>query len=105
MQQICLNLLNNALDAMEQTGGTILITTTLEAEMVVIAFKDNGPGIPRTNLSRLFDPFFTTKPVGKGTGLGLSVCYGIVDRMGGLMEARSEKGIGTTFIVTLPAAG
>lgn len=104
MQQICLNLLNNALDAMEQTGGTIIITTTVETQMVVIAFKDNGPGIPRTNLSRIFDPFFTTKPVGKGTGLGLSICYGIIHKMGGKIEAQSEVGRGTSFFIRLPVS-
>jgi two-component system NtrC family sensor kinase len=56
------------------------------------------------NLKTVFAPFFTTKPVGKGTGLGLSVCYGIVDSMGGVMEVESEKGVGTKFIIRLPAA-
>jgi two-component system NtrC family sensor kinase len=71
---------------------------------VRVSVKDNGVGISPENLKKVFAPFFTTKPVGKGTGLGLSVCYGIVDSMGGVMEVESEKGVGTKFIIRLPAA-
>jgi two-component system NtrC family sensor kinase len=67
------------------------------------AVRDNGTGISPENLKKVFAPFFTTKPVGKGTGLGLSVCYGIIDRLGGEMEVASEKGVGTTFTIRLPA--
>ena len=63
---------------------------------------DNGPGIPKANLSRIFDPFFTTKPVGKGTGLGLSICYGIIKKMGGEIEVQSVVDVETTFRVRIP---
>ena len=71
---------------------------------VEIFVRDNGSGISPEDRKKIFSPFFTTKPVGKGTGLGLSVCYGIIDKMGGIMEVKSEKGVGTTFTVILPAA-
>jgi two-component system NtrC family sensor kinase len=70
---------------------------------VKISVKDNGAGISSDNLKKIFAPFFTTKPPGKGTGLGLYVCYGIVEGMGGTMEVESQRGVGTTFVVYLPA--
>jgi two-component system NtrC family sensor kinase len=102
LQQVFMNILHNALDAMEKTGGEILITSTTDDGELVLSFKDTGPGIPASNLGRLFDPFFTTKPVGKGTGLGLSICYGIVKRMSGRIDVESQVGSGTTFHVALP---
>ena len=76
-----------------------------EHHTIEISVSDNGTGISRENLQKIFSPFFTTKPVGKGTGLGLSVCYGIIDHMGGVMTVESEKGLGTTFTITLPESG
>ena len=105
MQQVLLNLLNNAIYAMEKTGGTIKIGTKLsqlEKEHLVIIVEDNGPGIPESNLPRIFDPFFTTKPVGKGTGLGLSICYGIVQKMGGKIDVQSAVDVGTRFRIWIP---
>ncbi|MDX9787703.1 MAG: ATP-binding protein [Desulfobacterales bacterium] len=102
IQQVMLNLINNALDAMEKSGGRIQIGTRLEDGHVVIEVADNGPGIPETNLARIFDPFFTTKAVGRGTGLGLSICYGIVNRMGGQIKVKSAVGDGTSFYIYLP---
>lgn len=103
MQQVVLNLLNNAVDAInEKTGGVINITTGREGDRLVLAVEDSGEGIPEANLPRIFDPFFTTKPVGKGTGLGLSICYGIIDKMGGTIKVASSVGKGTTFTVSLP---
>ncbi len=102
IQQVLFNLIGNAIDAMEETGGKIQIATGYDGHMVTLEVKDNGPGIPRTVLSRIFDPFYTTKPVGKGTGLGLSICYGIVNRMGGKITVSSAVGVGTTFTVLLP---
>lgn len=102
LQQVFLNLINNALDAMEAKGGSLAIESRLEKDRIVVAISDTGAGIPEANLNRIFDPFFTTKPAGKGTGLGLSICYGIIDKMGGKIEVRSTVGQGTTFTVHLP---
>ena len=106
LQQVFLNLINNALDAMEKGGGKLKITTHLESEEkfhgVVVDIADSGPGIPKVNLSKIFDPFFTTKPVGKGTGLGLSICYGIINKMGGEISVDSILGEGTTFHIHFP---
>lgn len=106
LQQVFLNLINNALDAMEKTGGTLSITTRAESEEkfygVIVDIADTGPGIPKANLAKIFDPFFTTKPVGKGTGLGLSICYGIINKMGGEISVDSILGEGTTFHVRFP---
>lgn len=102
LQQVFLNLINNALDAMEKTGGTLNVSNGLEGDYIVVEVADDGPGIPGANLARIFDPFFTTKPVGKGTGLGLSICYGIIKKMGGDIEVRSTVDAGTTFSVKIP---
>ncbi len=108
LQQVLINLLNNAFDAVVSRhgseGGELAIGAARKWEKVAIRVKDNGSGISPENLKRIFSPFFTTKAVGKGTGLGLSVCYGIIDSMGGVIEVDSEKGVGTTFTITLPAA-
>ncbi|WP_319409685.1 ATP-binding protein [uncultured Desulfosarcina sp.] len=109
LQQVLLNLLNNALDAIiEQrgsTGGTIgLDLSTGENGTATIDVSDNGTGISPENMEKIFAPFFTTKPIGKGTGLGLSVCFGIVQQMGGKMEVASTVGKGTTFSIVLPAS-
>ena len=104
MQQVLLNLVNNAVDAIPQGGGTVTVATETSDGTVVLRVEDDGEGIPAPNLGRIFDPFFTTKPVGQGTGLGLSICYGIVDKLGGSIAVDSEVGAGTTFTVTLPTA-
>ncbi len=102
LQQVFLNLINNALDAMDKTGGTLEISAKHEQGQIAIEVKDNGPGIPRANLARIFDPFFTTKPVGSGTGLGLSICYGIIHKMGGDISVKSTVDVGTTFEIRIP---
>lgn len=102
LQQVFLNLINNALDAMEKEGGELDITVQLENEHVVFFLADTGQGIPEANMERIFDPFFTTKPVGKGTGLGLSICFGIIKKMGGEIDIRSVVGAGTTFRIVVP---
>jgi two-component system NtrC family sensor kinase len=105
MQQVLLNLINNALDAMEKTGGNIIVSTKisqLEEDHIVVIVEDDGPGIPAANLTRIFDPFFTSKPVGKGTGLGLSICYGIISKMGGKIDVQSEVGFGSRFRIWIP---
>jgi signal transduction histidine kinase len=105
VQQVFLNIINNARQAIEahQPGGLIRITSEKWGNHVRIIFEDNGPGISETNLSKVFDPFFTTKEVGKGTGLGLSLCYGIIREHDGTITVKSKPGEGATFIVDLPA--
>ena len=104
IQQVFLNIINNARQAMEarKTKGQIHITSETRAGSVWITFQDNGPGIPREHLSKIFDPFFTTKEVGKGTGLGLSICYGIIKEHGGTITPASRPGEGATFLIELP---
>jgi two-component system, NtrC family, sensor kinase len=102
LQQVFLNLINNALDAMGSEGGIIEISSSVADGYVVIDVADTGHGIPKTIMARMFDPFFTTKPVGKGTGLGLSICYGIIKKMGGKITVNSAVGVGTTMHVHLP---
>ncbi len=102
LQQVLLNIVNNALDAMEKSGGEINIRSKRNDDVVVITLEDTGPGIAQANLQRIFDPFFTTKPVGKGTGLGLSICYGIINKMGGHIDVQSEVEKGTAFTISLP---
>jgi len=107
LKQVLLNLLINAMDAVDQAGagrGTISIRTYPEAlEGAGLVVSDTGCGIPRENLDKLFEPFFTTKPVGKGIGIGLSTCYGIVAEHRGEIIVHSECGQGSRFIVRLPS--
>jgi two-component system NtrC family sensor kinase len=105
LQQVFLNILNNAYDAVQEAGrrGRIRIHTRRQAEMIEVAVSDNGTGI--ADPERIFDPFYTTKQAGKGTGLGLSICYGIVRAHGGEIQCWNEDaGIGSTFVVRLPVA-
>lgn len=101
IQQVILNLLINALDAIEETG-VIRVDTRHEGDEVVLTVQDDGSGIARDDLARIFDPFFTTKTVGEGTGLGLAISYEIVHRHGGEISVDSTPGCGTTFRVALP---
>jgi signal transduction histidine kinase len=99
--QVFFNLMDNAVDALEEVGGgKLMIRTSHDDEKVTIEFSDSGPGIKSPH--QVFDPFFTTKPVGKGTGLGLSICYGIVQEHGGRIECFNRPEGGATFIVELP---
>ena len=105
LQQVVLNILNNAYDAVRDSGaaGHIEIITQLKNGFNEIVFRDNGPGIAYPE--RIFDPFFTTKEVGKGTGLGLSICYGILREHGGDVTCHNNhRGPGATFVVRLPLA-
>jgi len=105
IQQVLLNILNNAYQAIEaqgRSGGRIKIRTETAGARARILIQDNGPGIPAEVLPRIFDPFFTTKGVGKGTGLGLSLCYGIIKEHGGSITPVSRYGEGATFIIELP---
>jgi two-component system, NtrC family, sensor kinase len=102
LQQVFLNLINNAIDAIG-ANGHIEVATTMVDHHIVAHIKDDGPGIPKDHQRRIFDPFYTTKPSGRGTGLGLSISYSIIERMGGRISFDSEPGKGTTFTVKLPA--
>ncbi len=102
MQQVLSNIINNGLDAMENKGDHLDISSASHEDHIVITVRDNGPGIPAINLNRVFDPFFSTKPVGKGSGLGLSICYGIIKKMGGKIDFESVVGEGSAFNIVLP---
>ncbi len=101
LEQVLINLIKNSLDALTN-GGHIQVSASRQGDEVVIAVRDDGPGVAAQNLQRIFEPFFTTKPVGKGTGLGLSVCYGLVQSWGGRLEAESDTGRGMTMKIRLP---
>jgi two-component system NtrC family sensor kinase len=105
LQQVFLNILNNAYDAIEESGraGKILLKTASAGHSIEISLADNGTGI--VDVERIFDPFYTTKPTGKGTGLGLSICYGIVRAHGGEIQcSNNADGMGSTFSIRIPAA-
>jgi two-component system NtrC family sensor kinase len=102
LQQVFVNLLNNAAEAMEGSGTITLATRPMNSQWVEIKVSDTGRGIPEENLGKLFTPFFTTKALGRGTGLGLSIVYGIIKMHRGQIAVQSQVGQGTTFIVTLP---
>ncbi|HEV2328768.1 MAG TPA: ATP-binding protein [Verrucomicrobiae bacterium] len=107
IQQVLLNIVNNAQEAIQATGraGRIQIVTETGMSNIRISIQDDGPGIPEEHLRRLFDPFFTTKEIGKGTGLGLSLCYGYIKEQGGTITPMSEVGKGATFLIELPIPG
>jgi PAS domain S-box-containing protein len=105
LQQVFLNILNNAYDAVQEAGqrGRIVIRTRLRGESIEVAVTDNGTGI--ADPEHIFDPFYTTKPAGKGTGLGLSICYGIVRAHGGeILCWNNSEQPGSTFVVRIPVA-
>jgi PAS domain S-box-containing protein len=105
LNQVFLNLLMNALQAIEATGrgsGRLRLATRAASSDITISIADDGCGIPPDVLPRIFDPFFTTKPVGRGTGLGLSIGHGIIAEHGGRIEVESTVGIGTAFHIHLP---
>jgi two-component system NtrC family sensor kinase len=105
IQQVLLNLLINAADAMEKKGKITLATRVVEnrgALFVEVDVNDSGPGIPESIRSKIFEPFFTTKPIGKGTGLGLAVSYGIIKKHQGTIFIRDSEGMGAKFCIQLP---
>ncbi|MGK7924714.1 MAG: ATP-binding protein [Spirulina sp.] len=106
LNQVFMNLIVNALDAMEEAetqGKQIaILTEQISGDRVSIKIRDNGPGIPDRLKDKLFDPFFTTKPIGKGTGLGLSICYQIIEKHKGTIKVESQPGAGTEFAIVLP---
>ncbi len=101
LNQVFMNILVNAAQAIEEKGEIKIITKSLNGH-VEIAISDTGSGIPKENLSKIFDPFFTSKDVGKGTGLGLNVAYNIIKKHNGTLNVQSEVGKGTTFTIKIP---
>jgi signal transduction histidine kinase len=101
LQQVFMNLVLNARDAMPQ-GGQLTIRTYQEGSQLVVMVQDSGAGISEENVKRIYDPFFTTKKAGKGSGLGLSVSYGIIQEHSGRINVDSTAGQGTTFRLHLP---
>ncbi len=102
LEQVFINILSNALEAMPE-GGRLSISTVVREGMIEARIADTGTGIAQENVSRVFDPFFTTKEVGSGTGLGLYICYGIIKQHHGLIELSSAPGQGATVTVKIPA--
>jgi two-component system NtrC family sensor kinase len=108
LEQVFLNLISNARDAMERTERKKELTIAASLlrhngwNDVEVIVKDTGNGIPQENIDKIFEPFFSTKEVGQGTGLGLSICYGIIEAHGGRIEVESKVNEGTTFRVLLP---
>jgi signal transduction histidine kinase len=105
LQQVLINLISNARDAME-SGGILRLRAWREkkkdAEYVVLSVQDTGRGIPAHQIGRIFEPFYTTKPPGKGTGLGLSICRRLMEALGGGIEVTSREGKGANFFVWFP---
>ena len=104
LQQVFLNIIDNAIDAVGQSGQIRVETFTdkQDHKQIMVKISDNGPGISRELISKIFDPFFTTKRPDEGTGLGLSISYGIMEKLGGHIAVESEEGKGTTFIISVP---
>ena len=105
LQQVILNMLINASQAIDKPRGTVKVTTRVDGKEVQIKVKDNGKGIDEKTIGQIFDPFFTTKRGQGGTGLGLSIAYGIIKEHKGRIGVVSEVGVGTTFCIYLPVAG
>jgi two-component system, NtrC family, sensor kinase len=101
LQQVFLNLISNAIDAIGKEG-LVAVKSGRSGQELQVRISDNGPGIPEELQKKVFDPFFTTKEKGKGTGLGLWISYSIIEKMGGAIDLKSKRGEGTTFTVKLP---
>jgi two-component system NtrC family sensor kinase len=101
LNQVWMNLLVNAAQAIGEIEGEVLVKTRCEGRTVIASISDTGRGMAPEQLKKIFDPFFTTKPVGEGTGLGLSISHGIIERHGGKIEVKSAPGQGTTFTIYL----
>jgi len=101
LQQVILNLVNNAIDAIGKDG-TVSIKSSRDPSHITVVIADSGPGIPESMQKKIFDPFFTTKSTGKGTGLGLWISYNIIEKMGGKLSLQSREGQGAAFTITLP---
>lgn len=104
LQQIFLNIINNAIDAIGQNGEISITSSLAKNSFIQIDIKDNGPGIEPAVMKHIFDPFFTTKDTGKGTGLGLAITYGLITKLGGDIKVASVLNTGTTFSIYLPVS-
>ncbi|MCJ7596737.1 MAG: PAS domain S-box protein [Desulfobacterales bacterium] len=104
LQQVFINILKNALDAVAHVRkrGVVRVISRSENGLIRVQVQDNGKGIPKKHVKKIFDPFFTTKPPGRGTGLGLSICHGIMKKLKGSIDVDSRVGLGTTFTVSIP---
>ncbi|HSO18445.1 MAG TPA: ATP-binding protein [Desulfosarcina sp.] len=102
LRQVVVNLAGNAVQAMDEHGGELIVTSRVDNDRLAIVVEDTGPGIPAEHLDKIFEPFFTTKEVGEGTGLGLSVSYSLVTRMGGQLTAGNRPDGGARFTVSIP---
>mgnify|MGYP000194579880 CR=1 FL=1 len=101
LQQVFLNIIKNAIDAIDREG-TITISSNCLAGDIRVVIEDDGPGIPEEIIKHIFEPFYTTKETGKGTGLGLSITFGLLKKLGGDITVRSKVGVGTAFTITIP---
>lgn len=103
LREVFLNLIQNSIDALAPSG-SIFLSTSYTGDRLMLAFQDNGAGIPEKNLSKIFDPFFTTKKSSakRGTGLGLAICYNMISQHNGEISVSSKEGEGTTFVIALP---
>jgi two-component system, NtrC family, sensor kinase len=105
LNQVFMNVLSNAAQAIENEGEIQITTKNLGGERVEVSIRDSGKGMNKATLEKIFDPFFTTKGVGSGTGLGLSISYGVIQKHGGDILVSSEIGKGTEFKIILPVRG
>jgi two-component system NtrC family sensor kinase len=101
LQQVCMNLISNSIDAIGKDG-LIKVISRRDDQNITVGIADDGPGIPHDQLKKVFDPFFTTKHKRKGTGLGLWICYSIIEKLGGNISLESEVGKGSTFTINIP---
>ena len=102
LRQVVLNLAGNAVQALGDRGGRLLVHSSLNDNLLTISLADNGPGIAPDHLDKIFEPFFTTKEVGEGTGLGLSVSYSLIEQMGGQLSAENAISGGAIFRINVP---
>ncbi len=101
-EQVFLNLLNNAQQALQERGGEVVISTWQGGNRIYITFGDNGPGVPEELRGRVFEPFFTTRDIGSGEGMGLAIVYGVVTHHGGRTWVEDNAQGGATFVIELP---
>lgn len=102
LHQVITNLLQSAIEAVEDHAGRVTVIGEGSAAHVTLTVRDNGHGIPKDDIARVFTPFFTKKPAGKGMGMGLTITWRVVHALGGTIAVRSDEGAGTEFIVRLP---